>query len=134
MENMAAVIEYMYPDTIPLIDWEVRDNGNGSFIKMWNIDRLGQPPTLEEIQAKEPEYLAYKDMQGKKEQRQSQYKSVEEEMNILFKILAYLKSNGLDIGPDGDAWLVYRKDIDDSIPLPDTSVIENPLDDIEVNP
>ncbi len=43
--SLATTIQYMYPAAIPLIDYEIRDEGAGAFIGFWNIEKLGREPT-----------------------------------------------------------------------------------------
>ena len=35
--NIVTVLQFRYPDSDPTRDWEVRDDGQGQFISVWNL-------------------------------------------------------------------------------------------------
>ena len=48
---LGAALKYLYPQSRPLIDWEVRDDGDGSYLFAWNLPT--PQPTPAEIAAAE---------------------------------------------------------------------------------
>lgn len=48
--------------------------------------------------------------------RRALYPSLGDQLDSLYKSLAYLASNGIDIGPDGQAWVAQIKKIKDLYP------------------
>lgn len=57
MQNLASIIDYLYPNKRDY--WKVQDDGQGLYIKEWNIKGVSKP-TEAEIMAKEQEYLTWK--------------------------------------------------------------------------
>lgn len=41
--NIAQIISYMYPDAVPIIDYQVGDDGTGPRITVWNYVKAPQP-------------------------------------------------------------------------------------------
>lgn len=42
---LAQILKWQYPDTVPFVDWVVRDTGNGPYIAEWHV--AGEPQPLE---------------------------------------------------------------------------------------
>lgn len=42
-------IIHLYPQAIPLADFILQDNGQGVFISKWNVGKLGEQPTVENL-------------------------------------------------------------------------------------
>lgn len=49
MVTLADAIEVLHPTAVPLVDYEVRDDGKGQFVHTWNL--LVPPPTAEQVAA-----------------------------------------------------------------------------------
>ena len=47
---VAQKLQYLYPNSLPLVDWRVQDNGAGAFIAYWN-PALGAQPTQAQLDA-----------------------------------------------------------------------------------
>ncbi len=47
---VAQKIAYLFPNAVPLKDYEVRDNGSGAFIYYWN-PAVGTQPTQQQLDA-----------------------------------------------------------------------------------
>ena len=47
--NIAQVLEYLFPDANPLLDYIVQDDGEGQFIAQWNLPDT--QPTQAELEA-----------------------------------------------------------------------------------
>jgi hypothetical protein len=50
MVSLSQKLLYLHPDSIPMVDWVVRDDGAGEFIAFWN-NALGPQPTQAELDA-----------------------------------------------------------------------------------
>jgi len=57
--NLASILQWLYPATVPLRDWTVADtgDGNGPRIAAWNVAGVPQP-TEASVAAREADWLA----------------------------------------------------------------------------
>lgn len=53
MKNIAIVLEYLYPNAKPNVDYFLQDDGNGAYIKQWNL--LDEKPSDDFLLSKEEE-------------------------------------------------------------------------------
>lgn len=41
--DVANILKYMFPNAVPQIDYKVQDDGDGDYIKEWNVEGEQQP-------------------------------------------------------------------------------------------
>lgn len=87
MKITQALLE-LYPNS----EWHLPDVEDFNTL-VW-MDKNVEKPTFEQIQA----YMSASDY---KEKRRAEYPSLGEQLDRLTKTLAFLSSNGVNIGPDG---------------------------------
>ena len=61
---IAEILQYLYPDLVPDVNWALRDDGDGPYIARWNADV--PKPTRDKLVTimTDPEFVAWKNMQA----------------------------------------------------------------------
>jgi hypothetical protein len=65
-----------------LKDVLLQDDGNGAYIKEWNLDI--PKPTQSQLQALENEAIEYERIQGIRSQRANSYPSIQDQLDMLY--------------------------------------------------
>ena len=71
-------------------DVRLQDDGNGAYIKEWNLDI--PKPSDKQLQALENEAIEYERIQGIRSQRANSYPSIQDQLDMLY----WDKVNGTD--------------------------------------
>lgn len=50
MVALSQIIQFLHPSAQSLLDFVVSDDGDGAYISMWDADKLGPQPTLDELE------------------------------------------------------------------------------------
>ena len=92
----------------PNVDFVLQDDGNGVYIKEWNVKEKSQP-TKKEIEAAHAEWQAEQDATQYQRDRELKYPSVGDQLDAILKHLNYRRTQGEDLVQDLDnivgAWL-----------------------------
>ncbi len=82
MVSLSQKLLYLYPDSVPMVDWVVRHDGNGEYIYYWN-PALGPQPTQAELDAiTEAQVIAAADTHYAQTEKAEATKSVDEATQI----------------------------------------------------
>lgn len=94
--------------------------------KIISISEMQSAKTSEFVEDNDPQFLEYVNEHIKLIKyydappyvlrRQVMYPPLGEALDCIRKSLEYLRSNGIEIGPDGDAWLDACKRVKEKIP------------------
>jgi len=80
--NKALAIQHLFPNAKNGTDFEVHDDGEGQYIKFWNLP--DPQPTDAELEAAYAGYEAAQAAVAYKGQRQREYASLQDQMDMLY--------------------------------------------------
>ena len=107
----------LYPDAKSLQDFVLQDDGKGPYIRWWN-ERIGPRPTPEQLAAVAAEAEAAENLAEIRSSRAAAYPPIGDQLDNIWKALAYLKASGVSLGPDGEAGLAAIEAVKTALPKP----------------